>query len=82
MTTLILNALASRYQAELMALQVNIENYTSNSVGVAEHPDIVTEVDKLIEQVASAEEKLKIVSEMLEVEGMKDYGEDLSLIHI
>jgi len=76
MTTLILNALASRYQAELMALQVNIENYTSNSVGVAEHPDIVTEVDKLIEQVASAEEKLKIVSEMLEVEGMKDYGED------
>ena len=27
MTTLILNALASRYQAELMALQVNIENY-------------------------------------------------------
>ena len=74
MTTLILNALASRYQAELMALQVNIENYTSNSVGVAEHPDIIGEVDKLIEQVASAEEKLKIVSEMLEVEGMKDCG--------
>jgi hypothetical protein len=28
----------------------------------------VTEVDKLIEQVASAEEKLKIVQEMLQVE--------------
>tara|TARA_A100000172_G_C3028336_1_gene105639 strand:- start:174 stop:398 length:225 start_codon:yes stop_codon:yes gene_type:complete len=68
MTVTILEALASQYIADLKKLAVNIENYTSNSVGVAEHPDIVTEVDKLIEQVASAEEKLKIVQEMLQVE--------------
>jgi len=67
-TLLILEALLSQYIADLKKLKVNIENYTSNSVGVAEHPDIVAEVDKLIEQVASAEEKLKIVEEMLQVE--------------
>jgi len=67
-TILILEALSSQYIAELKKLAVNIENYTSNSVGVAEHPDIVAEVDKLIEQVASAEEKLKIVNEIYEVE--------------
>ena len=68
MTVTILEALSSQYIADLKKLAVNIENYTNNSVGVAEHPDIVTEVDKLIEQVASAEEKLKIVQEMLQVE--------------
>ena len=68
MTVTILEALSSQYIADLKKLAVNIENNTSNSVGVAEHPDIVTEVDKLIEQVASAEEKLKIVQEMLQVE--------------
>ena len=68
MTVTILEALSSQYIADLKKLAVNIENYTSNSVGVAEPPDIVTEVDKLIEQVASAEEKLKIVQEMLQVE--------------
>ena len=68
MTVTILEALSSQSIADLKKLAVNIENYTSNSVGVAEHPDIVTEVDKLIEQVASAEEKLKIVQEMLQVE--------------
>lgn len=65
---MILEALAAKYEADMQRLQVNIANYFSNSVGVAEHPDIVEEVDKLIEQVATAEEKLKIVNEIYEVE--------------
>lgn len=65
---MILEALAAKYEADMQRLQVNISNYFSNAVGVAEHPDIVEEVDKLIEQVATAEEKLKIVNEIYEVE--------------
>jgi hypothetical protein len=68
MSLMILEALAAKYEADMQRLQVNINNYFSNSVGVAEHPDIVEEVDKLIEQVATAEEKLKIVNEIYEVE--------------
>jgi len=74
MPILILEALSSQYIAELKRLQVNIENYFSNSVGVAEHPDIVFEVDDLIAKVANAEEKLKIVQEMLQVEIEKSNG--------
>jgi len=74
MPVLILEALVAQYQAELKKLMVNIENYFINSVGVAEHPDIITEVDKLIEQVASSEEKLKIVEEMLQIEKNKAHG--------
>tara|TARA_Y100000992_G_scaffold61695_1_gene37817 strand:- start:1016 stop:1237 length:222 start_codon:yes stop_codon:yes gene_type:complete len=70
MRDLILNALAAKYSAELEVLAVNIENYLSGSVGVPEHPDLVGEVDKLIEQVAAAEEKLKIVSDLLKIQDM------------
>lgn len=70
MRDLILNALASKYSAELEVLAVNIENYLSGSVGVPEHPDLVGEVDKLIEQVAAAEEKLRIVNDLLKIQDM------------
>ena len=42
-----------------------MENYFSNAVGVAEHPDIIGEIDKLIEQVSAVEEKLRIVNDIL-----------------
>jgi len=67
---LILNALASKYSADLEILAVNIENYLSCAVGVPEHPDLIGEVDKLIEQVAAAEEKLKIVNDLLQIQNM------------
>ena len=70
MRDLILSALVSKYSAELEVLAVNIENYLSGSVGVPEHPDLVGEVDKLIEQVAAAEEKLKIVNDLLQIQDM------------
>ncbi len=65
MRILILKALQAKYEATLQSLAVNMENYFSNPVGVAEHPDLIEEVDKLIEKVSAAEEKLKTVNEIL-----------------
>ena len=65
MRELILKALISKYESELQVLAVNMENYFSNPVGVAEHPNLVEEVDKLIEQISASEEKLRIVNEIL-----------------
>ena len=65
MRTLILRALISKYESELQVLAVNMENYFSNPAGVAEHPNLVEEVDKLIEQISASEEKLRIVNEIL-----------------
>jgi len=69
MRLLILNALASKYEGELQVHAVNIDNYLSGSVGVPEHPDLVGEVDKLIAEVSTVEEKLKIVTELISIEG-------------
>jgi|TARA_R100000482_G_scaffold27839_2_gene8683 hypothetical protein len=64
---LILEALVLKYQSELAAIAVNMDNYLNHAVGVAEHPDIVGEVDKLIEQSAAVEEKLTIANQLLSV---------------
>ena len=37
--------------------------YLENSVGIGEHPQHIEEVDKLIEKIANAEEKLKTLQE-------------------
>ena len=39
------------------------EIYFENSVGIGEHPQHVDEIDKLIEKIATAEEKLQVLKE-------------------
>ena len=45
---------------------INLDNYRQNSVGVAEHPDIVSSMDSLIGEIAEAREKLEVVEEIME----------------
>ena len=56
-------ALKAKYEAEIMEAKANIEVYLDKHVGVAEHPNIVESLDKLIEQYSNAEEKLKVLEE-------------------
>ena len=56
-------ALKAKYEAEIMEAKANIEIYLDNKVGVAEHPNVVESLDKLIEQLASAEDKLRTLKQ-------------------
>ena len=55
----ILQALEDRYNAQISEADATIKIYLENSVGIGEHPQHIDEVDKLIEKIANAEEKLK-----------------------
>jgi hypothetical protein len=57
----ILDALEKKYEAEVSAAEATIKIYLENSVGIGEHPQHIEEVDKLIDKIAQAEEKLKIL---------------------
>ena len=57
----IIQALEDRYNAQISESEATIKIYLENSVGIGEHPQHVDEVDKLIEKIANAEEKLKIL---------------------
>ena len=55
----ILTALEDRYNAQISEADATLKIYLENSVGIGEHPQHIDEVDKLIEKIAAAEEKLK-----------------------
>ena len=60
-----LEALKLRYESEIMVATTNLKNYVDNSVGVAEHPDIVGSMDAMISAIAEAKEKLEVVEELM-----------------
>ena len=59
----IIQALEDRYNAQISEADATLKIYLENSVGIGEHPQHVNEVDKLIEKIATAEEKLKTLEE-------------------
>tara|TARA_R100000315_G_C5078333_1_gene45463 strand:- start:132 stop:332 length:201 start_codon:yes stop_codon:yes gene_type:complete len=59
----ILKALEDKYNAQISEADATIHIYLNNSVGIGEHPQHIEEVDKLVEKIATAEEKLKILQE-------------------
>jgi|TARA_R100000988_G_scaffold77946_1_gene41854 hypothetical protein len=63
MKKVILEALEKRYEAQIAEADATIKIYFENSVGIGEHPQHIDEVDKLIEKIATAEEKLQVLKE-------------------
>ena len=59
----ILEALRARYEAEIAEADATANIYLTNSVGIGEHPQHIEEVDKLIEKIANAEEKIKVLQQ-------------------
>ena len=59
----ILQALEDKYQAQISEADATIKIYLEHSVGIGEHPQHIDEIDKLIEKIANAEEKLKTLKE-------------------
>ena len=59
----ILEALEARYHAQISEADATIKIYLENSVGIGEHPQHIDEIDKLIEKIAAAEEKIKVLQQ-------------------
>ena len=59
----ILNALRARYEAEIAEADATVNIYLENSVGIGEHPQHIDEVNKLVDKIAQAKEKLDVLDE-------------------
>ena len=59
----ILNALRAKYEAEIAEADATINIYLENSVGKGGHPQHIDEVNKLVEKIANAKEKLGVLDE-------------------
>ena len=59
----ILEALKARYEAEIAEADAPANIYLENSVGIGEHPQHIDEVNKQIEKIAAAREKLEVLEQ-------------------
>ncbi len=57
----ILEALKARYEAEIAEADATANIYLDNSVGIGEHPQHFEEMDKLVELMTSARDKLEVL---------------------
>ena len=64
MTQNILDALKAKFNSDKLNAFANLNNYMTNSVGVAEHADIVAECEKLVAAIADADGKLQTLGEL------------------
>jgi|TARA_E500000318_G_scaffold89708_1_gene87360 uncharacterized protein YlxP (DUF503 family) len=60
----ILDALRARYEAEIAEADATANIYLENSVGIGEHPQHIEEVNKQVEKIANAKEKLEVLNEL------------------
>jgi len=56
-----LEALKKRYEAQIAESIATINIYLNNPVGIGEHPQHIDEIDKLLQVVVDAEEKIKVI---------------------
>ena len=57
----VIDALQARYEAEIAEADATINIYLTNSVGIGEHPQFIDEIDKQVQRIADAQEKIEVL---------------------
>ena len=63
MNNYIKTVLNKRYEAEIADAKYKIKCFSEHELVIPEHPDITLEVDKLLQKIAEAEDKLAVMSQ-------------------
>ena len=61
-----LEALKKRYEAQIAESLATLKIYINNPVGIGEHPQHLDEMDKLLQVMVDAEEKIKMIERYVE----------------
>ena len=57
-----LDALRSKYNADYKQAKLTLDIYLKNAVGIGEHPQHFEEMDKLVESMTAARDKLEVLN--------------------
>ena len=55
----LIQALEDKYNSEISSADATLKICLTNSVGIGEHPQHLDEMDKLMQKIVDAEEKIK-----------------------
>ena len=64
-----LDALRAKYNADYKQAKLTLDIYLKNAVGIGEHPQHFEEMDKLVDKIAQAKEKLDVLDEFEPAKG-------------
>ena len=67
----LVNAAMKKYEAQVEEALATLHIYFNDSVGIGEHPDLLTEVDKYVDLLESASGKLEVLKKYFMVEDDK-----------
>ena len=59
----LVNALKTKYDADYQMHKANLDIYLNNPVGIGEHPQHFEEMDKLVESMTAARDKLEVLNQ-------------------
>ena len=59
----LVNAAKKKYEAQIEEALATLHIYFTNSVGIGEHPQHFEEMDKLVESMTAARDKLEVLNE-------------------
>jgi uncharacterized membrane protein YqiK len=57
-------AIRAHYEAQRLEAMATLEVYVKNSAGIGEHPQVIEEMTKMVEQVANANDCLQTLDEI------------------
>lgn len=68
MTTkeLLYHSVVKKYEADIADATARLSIYLNNPVAIGEHPQHTEEIDNLVDQMASAKDKLETIVEVFE----------------
>ena len=66
------NALVKKCEADRATAVANLNTYLQNPVGVGEHPDVVGEMEKLLDAIAIADGKLEALKSLINTNSPTD----------
>lgn len=56
-------SLVRKYESEILEAEAALMVYMENSVGIGEHPQLIEEMDKLVDKLATASDKLNTLQQ-------------------
>ena len=59
----LVHALKNKYDADYQMHKANLDIYLNNPVGIGEHPQHFEEMDKLVELMTAARDKLEVLND-------------------
>ena len=59
----LVHALKTKYDADYQMHKANLDIYLNNPVGIGEHPQHFEEMDKLVESMKAAMDKLEVLNQ-------------------